>query len=177
MDIISHGLWGGIAFGRKSPKNYLIAFLIGVSPDIFSFGIFWIARWLGLSEGINFSGGYPDQSLIPQYVHTLYGITHSLIIFLTVFFLIWFLAKKPYWLLGAWFIHILIDIPTHSFDFFPTPFLWPVSSFMVNGIGWGNPIIFFPDVIILILLYTIFSWKKWRDKKLSTGKEVDSRFI
>jgi len=160
MDIVSHGLWGGIAFGRKNPKNYLIAFLIGVSPDIFSFGFFWIARWLGLAEEISFSGGHPDQSLIPQYVHILYGITHSLIIFFIVFFLIWFLLKKPYWLLGAWFIHILIDIPTHSFDFFPTPFLWPVSNYMVNGISWGNPIIFFPDVIILILLYTIFFWKK-----------------
>jgi len=159
MDVISHGLWGGIAFGRKNPKNYITAFLIGLSPDAFSFGIFMIARMLGFSK-VNFAGGHMDQSLVPEYVHILYNITHSLIVFAVVFCLVWFFRKKPFWLLGAWGLHILIDIPSHSFDFFPTPFLWPVSDFMVNGIGWGNPIIFFPNVAILIILYAIFWYKK-----------------
>ena len=163
MDVISHGLWGGIAFGRKSFKNYLIAFLIGVSPDAFSFGIFMLARITGFSK-MDFSGGHMDQSLVPQYVHVLYNFTHSLIIFLAVFLLVWLILKKPYWLLGAWGLHILIDIPTHSFEFFPTPFLWPVSNFMVNGISWGSPIIFFPDVAILIILYAIFWYRKRKEK-------------
>jgi len=164
MDIISHGLWGGIAFGRKNPRNYLAAFLIGVSPDIFSFGIFWIARLLGFGGGIVSVERHPDPSLIPQYVQSLYNITHSFIIFAFVFFLVWFFLKKPYWPLGAWFLHILIDIPSHSFAFFPTPFLWPVSDFKIDGIGWGNPIIFFPNVIILILLYATFWYRKKSSK-------------
>lgn len=166
MDIISHGLYGGIAFGRKSRKDYIIAFLIGMSPDLFSFGIFTVARILGFSKEINFSGGHMDQSLVPYYVNGLYNITHSLIIFAVVFFLTWLFLKKPYWPLGAWFLHILVDIPSHSFSFFPTPFLWPVSDFMVNGIGWGNPIIFFPNVIILILIYAVFFYKKRKGKAL-----------
>jgi membrane-bound metal-dependent hydrolase YbcI (DUF457 family) len=164
MDVISHGLWGGIGFGRKSRKNYIAAFLIGTSPDIFSFGIFWIARILGLSQSIDFSSGHLDQNLVPQYVHILYNITHSFVTFALVFFLVWFFMKKPYWPLGAWFLHILIDIPSHSFTFFPTPFLWPVSNFKVDGIGWGNPIIFFPNVIILILLYALFYIRYKRQK-------------
>ena len=165
MDVISHGLWGGIAFGRKNPKNYLIAFLIGMSPDIFSFGIFTIAKILGFSKEVDFSSGHMDQNLIPQYVSILYNITHSMIIFAVVFCVVWFFLKKPYWLLGAWFLHILIDIPSHSFSFFPTPFLWPISNFKINGINWGNPIIFFPDVIILILIYVIFWYKKSHSAK------------
>lgn len=167
MDVISHGLWGGIAFGRKNPKNYLIAFLIGMSPDAFSFGIFMLARIMGFSK-VDFFSGHMDQSLVPQYVHILYNFTHSLLIFFIVFFLVWFIFKKPYWLLGAWGLHILIDIPTHSFSFFPTPFLWPFSNFMVNGIGWGNPIIFFPDVAILIILYAIF-WYEKRKENMPTN--------
>lgn len=165
MDIISHGLYGGIAFGRKNPKNYLIAFLIGASPDLFSFGIFFVARLLGLGKE-NFAGGHMDQNLVPQYVHSLYNITHSLVVCIAVFFLVWLLLlKKPYWPLGAWFIHILIDIPSHSFAFFPTPFLWPISDFKFNGIGWGDPMIFFPNVAILILLYAIFWYRKKKAQK------------
>ena len=39
MDIVSHGLWGAIAFGRKSRSSFWLAFLIGLAPDLFSFGI------------------------------------------------------------------------------------------------------------------------------------------
>ncbi|HOW60395.1 MAG TPA: hypothetical protein P5548_02400 [Candidatus Moranbacteria bacterium] len=164
MDIISHGLYGGIAFGRKNAKDYIKAFLIGISPDIFSFGIFMAARILGFAQEIDFSKGHMDQSLIPGYVHILYGITHSLIIFFATFFAVWLIRKKPYWILGAWGLHILIDIPSHSFDFFPTPFLWPISDFMIDGIGWGNPIIFFPNVAILVIVYAIFLYKRQKNK-------------
>ncbi|MEK7673653.1 MAG: hypothetical protein AAB371_00450, partial [Patescibacteria group bacterium] len=53
----------------------------------------------------------------------------------------------------AWPLHILIDIPTHSVNFYPTHFLWPMSDFFVNGISWATPIIFIPNVIILFTLY------------------------
>jgi membrane-bound metal-dependent hydrolase YbcI (DUF457 family) len=101
-----------------------------------------------------------DASLIPQYVDILYNFTHSLVIFALVFLLVWFFLKKPYWLLCAWALHILIDIPSHSLAFFPTPFLWPVSNFKIDGIGWGDPIIFFPNVALLVVLYAIFWYHK-----------------
>ncbi len=50
MDILSHGLWGAIAFGRKSRANFWLAFVIGLAPDLFSFGILGVAGMLGLSE-------------------------------------------------------------------------------------------------------------------------------
>jgi hypothetical protein len=48
MDIVSHGLWGSIAFGRKSRSSFWLAFMIGMAPDIFSFGILWAASMLGM---------------------------------------------------------------------------------------------------------------------------------
>jgi len=164
MDVISHGLWGGVAFGRKNPKNFILAFLVGFAPDALSFGIFMLARIFGFSNS-NFSGGHMDQSLVPQYIHILYNITHSLFVFGAVFLLVWLLLKKPLWLLGAWGLHILVDIPSHSFDFFPTPFLWPISNFKIDGIGWGNPIIFFPNLALLVLAYALFFYKKIKIKK------------
>ncbi len=156
MDTLSHALYGGVAFGRDSRISYWKAFFFGMAPDLFSFGIFTMTTVLGLVSGPDWSKGTPDASSIPQYVHTLYNITHSLVIALLVFGFVWIIAKKPMIELLAWPLHILIDIPTHSSEFFPTPFLWPVSEFTVNGISWSSPLIFLPNITLLIVLYSWF---------------------
>lgn len=149
MDIISHGIWGSLGFGRRNRKSFWLAFFFGIAPDLFSFGIFTASTWVGLASGPDWSGGPPDPNLIPQYVHSLYDVTHSLVVFLVVFGIVWLLRGKPLYELAAWGLHILLDIPTHSSRFFPTPFLWPISDFHINGIPWSDPVIFIPNVILL----------------------------
>lgn len=156
MDILSHGLWGGIAFGRENRKLFWWAFIIGILPDLLSFGIFTSMRVLGLTSGIDWSNGPPPDSSIPAYVHMLYNITHSLLIFALVFLIVWIVLKKPFLPLLAWGLHILMDIPTHSLAFFPTPFLWPLFSTRVNGIPWTHPLILIPDIVLLVILYVWF---------------------
>lgn len=153
MDIISHGLWGSIAFGRKNRKSFWAAFCFGVAPDFFSFGLFTISVWLGMASGPDWQSGAPSPDAIPQYVHSLYNITHSLVVFGIAFGLVWLIRRRPLWEMAAWGLHILVDIPTHSDRFFPTPFLWPVSSFHIDGHPWASPEIFFPNVVLLLILY------------------------
>ncbi len=160
MDIISHGLYGGVAFGRKSKISYWKAFFFGIMPDLFSFGILFALSILSIASGPDFSAGPPDPASIPQYVHSLYNVTHSLVIAGIVIGIVWFVRKKPLVEMFAWPLHMLVDIPTHSSSFFPTPFLWPVSDFHVDGISWGTPYIFIPNVILLIALYTWFYFSK-----------------
>lgn len=128
MDIVSHGLWGGIAFGRKSRFSYWFAFTIGLAPDLLSFGILWTAATFGLSPKPDFSNGTPPESSIPAYVHRLYEVTHSFVVFLAAFLIVWWLWKRPVWELGAWGLHVIMDVPTHSYAFFPTPVLWPLAE-------------------------------------------------
>lgn len=156
MDIASHALWGGVAFGRKKKAHYWWAFFIGFAPDIFSFGIFWLMNILGISDGPSYSGGRPDFANIPEYVYQLYNATHSFIVFALIFGIIFLIRKKPFWPLAAWGVHIIIDIPSHSLDFFATPFLWPISNYRFDGISWGNPIIFFPNLVLLAMAYSIW---------------------
>ncbi|MGB3072855.1 MAG: hypothetical protein WBB68_01185 [Candidatus Moraniibacteriota bacterium] len=157
MDIFSHGLYGGVAFGRRSRPSYWLAFFFGIAPDLFSFGLFFILTILGLAEHPDWrSGQHPDPAGIPGYVHALYNSTHSLVIFVAVFALVWLIRKKPLYEMLGWPLHILVDIPTHSEKFFPTPFLWPISDFHVDGYNWSRPEIFIPNVILLTLLYLWF---------------------
>lgn len=156
MDTLSHGLWGSLAFGRKNKTSFWLAFFFGVAPDLFSFGPFFVGSFLGIFTRPPFSSVPPPESAIPDFVHLLYRPTHSLIIFSAAFLLIWFIRKKPLWEMSAWALHILYDIPLHTEHFFPTPFLWPVSSYSFDGWSWGSPWIFFPNVAVLAILYFWF---------------------
>lgn len=154
MDILSHGLYGGIAFGRKTRRNYITAFLFGISPDLLAFGPFFISAFLGFTPMPFGRIEPPSSNFIPQYVHSIYSVTHSLIIYVVFFAVLWFLGKKSFAKLTfGWPLHILVDMPLHSSDFFPTLFLWPFSNWYIDGIPWSNPYIFFPNVIFLIALY------------------------
>ena len=55
MDFISHGLWGSITFGRKSRWSFGLAFAIGMAPDLFSFGVLYIAAAFGFSPKLTMS--------------------------------------------------------------------------------------------------------------------------
>jgi hypothetical protein len=156
MDILSHGLWGAIAFGRKSRPSFWVAFVIGLAPDLLSFGILYIAVALGMAQRPDFSHGTPPESSIPPYVHHLYNATHSLVIFLIVCLLVWGIHKRPVWELGAWGLHVLVDVPTHSHTFFPTPVFWPLFGWKFDGWQWMNPAILIPNYVLLALCYAWF---------------------
>ncbi len=162
MDIVSHGLWGGIAFGRKSKRSYWLAFLFGILPDLLAFGPYFVLTWLGVFNipGLprlpNIPREPPDPSLIPDFVFKVYNISHSLIVFLILFAIVWLILRRPLFELSAWGLHILIDIPTHSDKFFPTPFLWPASNLYINGHSWTSPEIFIPNVLVLVGLHVWF---------------------
>ena len=68
----------------------------------------------------------------------LYQFSHSLVIFVAVFGIVWLIRHEPSWVMLGWPLHILIDIPTHTTRFFATPFLWPISSYQFDGISWGQ---------------------------------------
>lgn len=162
---MSHGLYGGVLVGRRSRKSFWTAFFFGVAPDLFSFGIFTASIWLGMASGPDWGGGPPDPALIPEYVSSFYNVTHSFFVFAAAFLLVWAFRKKPMWEMFGWFFHILLDIFTHSERFFPTPFLWPISNFHVNGHSWGTPEIFIPNLIALAALYGYW----WTQKKRKTA--------
>lgn len=168
MDIFSHGLWAGVSFGRRNKREFFQSTFFGIMPDLFSFGIFTILSFLGFSNRPDWSSGPPPMEAIPTYVHLLYDITHSLVVFLVVFSIVWFLRKKIFLPMFGWLLHILVDIPTHSAQFFPTPFLWPIfPEAKIDGIPWSDPIIFLPNIILLILAYFFFF--VWRRRKNEIG--------
>ena len=166
VDILSHGLWGSVVFGRKNRASFWLAFLFGILPDFLAFGWYFAGTFLGIFDHPNFaSGQHPAPDSIPSLVFSIYQVTHSLVIFLICFLVVWYVCKRPIWELFAWALHIVFDIPTHTPGFFPTPFLCPFAGPVVDGVSWASPIIFIPNIVLLVVLYSHFVWKRYQYKK------------
>jgi membrane-bound metal-dependent hydrolase YbcI (DUF457 family) len=138
MDVIAHGLWSGAPFYAQGRKKFLAGVLLGMAPDLLSFGVFHVMhpKWLTLRLVGKISGP-PALTLLPPYVFHAYNVTHSLVVCTVAFFLLWQLTKKPPWLLGAWLLHILCDIPT--------PF--------VDGIPWSTPWFMAANYATMFIVY------------------------
>ena len=174
MDIFAHALWttaGARGANATVLQNKQRKFNIGwtafwgVFPDLFAFGIPMIISIPRIiANGFNF-----DRSSLMGLPHEIYQYSHSLVIWLAVFLVVWVIRKKPAIVLFGWMLHILIDIPSHSGTFYPTPFLFPISNYKyLNGIAWSNTwymIINYSLLLIVFLSMFIYDYRKIRKQK------------
>ena len=184
MDILAHGLWAGSAgkavnLKKKEPLKLKWMVVWGIFPDFFAFApafIYMFASFIFPSiPKIEHPGpthmepATGNSLIISQLTHNLYNISHSLFIFIIVFGIVWLIFRRPIWVMGGWILHILMDIPSHSYDFYPTPFLWPFSDFKINGFHWGTPWFMITNYSLIVIAYLILYFIRKRDKKRASS--------
>ncbi|MBM7616366.1 hypothetical protein [Alkaliphilus hydrothermalis] len=158
MDVLTHGLWGGLFCGKKKGL-FKYAVIFGLLPDLI---VFLPHTIMELVMG-NVVMGKPALESFDHWVFVLYNFTHSLVvaaILWTMIRKIW--GKEISIAFLAWPLHILMDIPTHSADFFPTKFLYPLSHLHIDGVGWSHPYILATNYTLLVLLYGVHLYKNKR---------------
>lgn len=185
MDIFAHGLWTYAAArtankkleAKKKPKiNTLFTTFWGIFPDLFAFTIpfLWVIFSLAIGSVSLSDFTYsrlhrtepPTQGSFWLWTlpHSLYDVSHSIITFLLVFLILYLVLKRPVWELCGWLFHLLIDIPSHSYQFYPTPILWPISGWeFKDGVSWGNPWFVIINYSALAIIYLII-WRKSKNK-------------
>jgi len=166
MDVVAHGLWGGALFYTRGRGKFFAGALIGMAPDLLSFGVFHVNRpgWL-LSRLAGEISGPPALSILPAYVFHAYNLTHSLVVWALAFSLLGLVKKSPPWILCAWLLHILCDIPTHAKGYFPTPFLWPFPTPFVDGISWNTSWFLVTNYVCLTVVYIGMSvYLRWKNR-------------
>lgn len=152
MDILAHTLWanagarGANKLREKKGKPKLMSpawtGFWGVFPDLFAFTIPFILVIFRVVTGEVAPSSFGEHH-VPvagfDLAAYLYQWSHSLIIWAAVFIIVWIIYKRPRYELLGWALHILIDIPSHVIDFYPTPFLFPISDYRFPfGIQWSN---------------------------------------
>ncbi|MEE8336162.1 MAG: hypothetical protein V3S48_06985 [Candidatus Neomarinimicrobiota bacterium] len=158
MDTLSHSLWGRLLFGRRVYP--WLAFFFGAMPDLFSFGLLFLIR-IG---SLQFHSGPPPLETIPWWVFVNYNISHSFLSAFAAIIIVSRFNSQLAFAMLAWPFHILLDFPFHTLAFFPTKIFWPLSDFVVDGIPWSHPAVWFPNVAGIIIVY--FYGRKKRKNRL-----------
>jgi hypothetical protein len=164
MEIVAHGLWAvaaakgkGDLAGRRIPVAWTAWWAI--FPDVLAFGpAVAVGLWWRIA-------GAPAAAGAHHHYHVglpLYQMGHSLVVFAAIYGLVSLVARRPVIGMLGWLMHILIDIPTHSFSYYATRFLWPVSNFRVDGIAWWTPWFWAATYVALAAVY----FALWRTGRL-----------
>ena len=184
MDIFSHAFWTAVAaktanskikyFRGKKPISAVWAAIWGIAPDVFAFAPIFISAafvfLLGTGDMSVFQIPHPsDMEPTSQnglftfkLTRILYDISHSAVVFAVIFALAFIAFRRGRWEMLGWLFHIIIDIPTHSYKFYPTPALWPLAGWKFDGIPWGTPWFMAVNIsaIILVSLFYFIRRKK-----------------
>jgi hypothetical protein len=181
MDILAHTLWtttlarkGNIESKKKNNSFKLNLFwtgFFGIFPDLFAFTLPFVFSFYKVITGQQVFGSFSTRHQVADgfnLSHILYQYSHSLVLWSLVFLVVWLIFKRPIWELLGWGLHILIDIPSHSVLFFPTPFLFPVSTYVFPyGIAWSNVWFMTVNYFTLFIVWGGFLIKKYKKVKSS----------
>ncbi len=169
MDIVAHGLWATLLCrwrGRERPmRRTTDAWTVGlaVAPDLVQLTPIVIGAMV-LPEGWTALQAYFHA--LPHYLpvlpplaealmHHLHCTMHSALVTTVVTLLVWWRLQRLWWPLLGWWMHIVIDVFTHSADFYPSPVLYPITQQGFDGWAWNNPWLLMVNYIFILLLWVV----------------------
>lgn len=179
MDILAHTLWANAGarglnkIQEKKGKPKIIhagwTGFWGVFPDLFAFTIPFILVIFRVITGelsLSSFGDHHGPVAGFDLASYLYQYSHSLVIWVAVFAIVWIISKRPRYELLGWALHILIDIPSHAIGFYPTPFLFPISEYRFPyGVAWSNMWYMIINYSGLILVWTGIMVSRLRQRR------------
>ena len=186
MDVFSHWLWGVLV--TRKDVTWKVSGPMSVLPDLLAFipsAIYSFAYGLERTR----VDGTTLTSDFPPIAWNIYRFSHSAVIVTLCLLLSWWLfirfqgsrledqftervrgnpPKLAFLLWAPWYVHIALDIPTHTLQFFPTPVFHPLSDAMFDGVRWSNPIVWFSNIGALAFLW----WYVLRKDRLQAEPET-----
>ena len=153
MDIVAHTLWaaaGAAVVHRRRPLSrgtVAATLVLAALPDVIH--LLPLAGWWLLGDGSMaalraYAVAVPGQEpVLPPLVgllsHHLHCVMHSAPIAGLVTFALWALRRTLWIPLLGWWSHIVIDVFTHSADYYAVPVLYPFTESGFDGIAWITP--------------------------------------
>ncbi len=153
MDILAHTLWAGLGVTvlrrhRPIPPRTVVATLaLAAAPDVLH--LMPILAWWAFGGGgwdvvLSYAVAVPGQepglpAMVNLLSHHLHCIMHSAIVAGGVTLLMWAVRRSLWTPLLGWWSHIVIDVFTHSADYYAVPVLYPFTQRGFDGVAWNTP--------------------------------------
>jgi len=167
MDVIAHALWAGagVMLAQRrwaiTRRTAAATVALAVAPDVPH--LLPILGWSAFGAGTaatvkGYAIAVPGQEpAVPPGVewlsHNLHCVTHSAIVAGMAALLLW-MGSRSLWIpLLGWWSHIVIDVFTHSADYYPSPVLWPFTRQGFDGVAWNTPVFMALNYLALAATY------------------------
>ncbi|MEO6032858.1 MAG: hypothetical protein ABIP61_13305 [Burkholderiaceae bacterium] len=153
MDVFAHALWAGagVVLARRcwpiGNRTAALTVALAVAPDLPH--LLPVVGWSLFGGGTlatvrSFAIAVPgQQAVVPQAVLSLsehlHCIPHSAVIAAAVTLLLWWWRRALWIPLLGWWSHIVIDVFTHSADYYAVPVLYPFTMRGFDGLAWNTP--------------------------------------
>jgi hypothetical protein len=174
MDILAHGLWVGVGAAwmhrhrRLDRRTTALAVALAVVPDLAQLlplvylALFSPDGWTVLLAYANALPGYePAMSpIVTKLTHHLHCVMHSALVAGVVTAISWVWLRQFWIPLLGWWSHILIDVFTHSADFYPSPIFYPVTNWGFDGIAWNTPWFMVANYIVILVSAFAFRYRR-----------------
>lgn len=167
MDVLAHALWAGagVLLARRrwtvTPRTAAATLALAVAPDIPH--LLPILGWsvFGAGNAATVKGyaiAVPGQEpAVPPGVewlsHNLHCVTHSAMVAAVATLLLWIWLRSLWVPLLGWWSHVVIDVFTHSVDYYPSPVLWPITRQGFDGVAWNTPLFMALNYLALAATY------------------------
>jgi hypothetical protein len=153
MDVISHALWAAAAGawihrrGWASTPVAAAGVALAIAPDVVQ--MLPVVAW-GATQPEPLAFLYAHVSATPgtepdmpaaahAWSHHLHCVFHSIIVAGVATAVVAALRRPWLAALAGWWLHIAMDIPTHSRDYYAVPVFYPLSYWGFDGIDWTTP--------------------------------------
>lgn len=164
MDILAHGLWTAAALTVASrhttitPAAARVTVAAAIAPDIVH--ALPLLLWsvldgqsplqLLIAYGVAWPGQEPWlPPSVESISHHLHCLAHRAMAAGAVTLMCLCTLRKIPLLLYGWWSHIVIDVFTHSADFYPAPVLYPLSDWTFDGVAWNAPAVLLANYMVL----------------------------
>lgn len=153
MDIVAHALWAGIGVAAAShwvrvPRRIVVATIITATlPDVIQ--LLPLLVWISSSDAalatisaysLASPGTEPGMpSIVQLAAQHLHCVTHSAVVAAPITAVGVAISRTTLIPLLGWWSHIVIDVFTHSAEFYPSPVLYPITMRGFDGIAWNDP--------------------------------------
>jgi hypothetical protein len=175
VDILAHGLWAGLGLAwasrdrKPDRKTLALTVTLAIAPDLVqllplvSSAVFSEDGWAVLRTYATALPGYepPMSPLLTAMTHHLHCVMHSALVAGGVTALLWMWLRRLWIPLLGWWSHIVIDVFTHSADFYPSPVFYPLTYWGFDGLAWNTPWFMVANYVALAAV-TVGLWRHKR---------------
>jgi hypothetical protein len=173
MDILAHGLWVGVGAAwlhrhlRLDRRTAVLAVGMAVAPDLAQLlpllylALFSPDGWTVLLAYANALPGYEPalSPVVTELTHHLHCLMHSALVACVVTAISWVWLGRFWIPFLGWWSHIVIDVFTHSAEFYPSPVFYPVTYWGFDGLAWNTPWFMVVNYLAMLIV-AVLVWRR-----------------